>query len=238
MQRIPRDLAPATPIGSPMRTSCGAVVATAVLTLFVGAARAMPTGTASEPITLQRLMQQLATTSGVRAEFREVKQIALLERPLESTGTLYFVPPRRMARYTEKPVRSVFVIDGSKLSFRDETGSENVDLSTNEVARTVVESFLVVFNGDLAELRTRYQVGFEAQRSRWTLTLTPRDSRVMAVVSRVVLQGEGAALMQMVVSEAGGDRTVTTFHDVHTDVRFSKAELARIFSLDPSAAPP
>ncbi len=221
-----------------MRRTYRTVAATAALTLLVSAGQAELTATVSDAITLQTLMQRLATTSGVRAEFHEVKEIALLERPLESTGTLYFVPPRRMARYTEKPVRSAFVIDGSRLSFRDDTGADNVDLAANEIARTVVESFVVLFNGDRAALEARYEVGFEAQGSHWKLTLTPRDSRVLAVVSRVVLEGDGAALMQMIVSEAEGDRTVTTFHDVRTDVRFSDAELARIFSLDPSAAPP
>ena len=230
-------LAPRTPIEAALRQVCGTLAATVVVVLLAGAGE-VSAGTEQGPLTLETLMQQLATTSGVRAEFHEVKEIALLDRPLKSAGTLYFVPPRRMAHYTTRPTRSAFVVDGSRLSFRDETGGESVDLSVNPIARAVVENFVVLFNGDLEALRARYNVGFEAQGPRWKLDLVPRDSRVMAVVSRVVLRGDDAALEEMVVSEAGGDRTVTTFHDVRTDVRFSEAELARIFSLDPNAPPP
>jgi outer membrane lipoprotein-sorting protein len=232
------DLAPRTPIESALRQAWSAIAATALLILLAGAGGEVPAGTERGPLTLETLMQHLATTSGVRAGFHEVKEIAILDRPLESAGTLYFVPPRRMAHHTTRPTRSAFVVDGSRLSFRDETGGESVDLSANHIARAVVENFVVLFNGDLEALQARYDVGFEAQGPRWKLDLVPRDSRVRSVVSRVVLRGNGVALKRMLVSEAGGDRTVTTFHDVRTDVRFSEAELARIFSLDPNAPPP
>lgn len=213
-------------------------MAAAVFMLLAGVGGQEPAGSVESTITLEALMHHLATTSGVRAEFHEVKEIALLNRPLESDGTIYFVPPRRMARYTTKPTRSAFVLDGPRLSFRDETGNENVDLSENRISRTIVDNLVVLFNGDLEALRARYDVGFKAQGARWNLDLVPRDSSVAEVVSRVVLQGDGPALSQMVVSEAEGDRTVTTFHDVRTDVRFDQAELARIFSLDGSALVP
>jgi outer membrane lipoprotein-sorting protein len=228
-------------VESAVRRVCSAIAGTAVLMLLAGAGGEVPPATEQdprEPLTLETLMQHMATTSGVRAEFHELKEIALLDRPLESAGTLYVVPPRRLAHYTTRPTRSVFVIDGSRLSFRDETGGESVDLSADPIARTVVENFVVLFNGDLEALQARYDVGFEAQGPRWQLDLVPRDSRVIAVVSRVMLRGNGVALEQMVVSEAGGDRTVTTFHDVRNEVRFSDAELARIFSHDPNAPPP
>ena len=215
-----------------------ALAATAALLLFAGASAEVPGNIERDALTLERLMQQMATTPGVRAGFHEVKEIALLDRPLESSGTLYVVPPRRMAHYTTQPLRSSFVVDGSRLSFRDETGGESVDLSANPIARTVVENFVVLFNGDLEALRARYDVSFEAQGPRWKMDLVPRDSRVRGVVSRVALEGADAALEKMVVFEAGGDRTVTTFHDVRIDVRFSEADLARIFSLEPHAPPP
>jgi len=235
----PSTAAPCSRSRTPCIASlCRAFVAAGVLMLLAGAGAQESARAVEGTLTLEALMHHLATTSGVRAEFHEVKEIALLERPLESDGTIYFVPPRRMARYTTKPTRSAFVLDGPHLSFRDETGHENVDLSEHRIARTIIDNLVVLFNGDLEALRARYDVGFEAQGSRWKLDLVPRDSRVRSVVSRVVLRGDDAALEQMVVSEAGGDRTVTTFHDVRNDVRFSEAELARIFSLDPNAPPP
>jgi hypothetical protein len=189
-------------------------------------------------LTLETLMQRMAATSGVRAEFRETRQIALLEAPLVSEGTLWFVPPGRMARWTRKPTLAAFVIDGPRLAYRDAAGGDVVDLSANRIARTVVENFMSLFNGDVTALRERYHVDFHAEGARWRLELVPRDSRVASVVQRVKLRGDGPALHEMIVEEEGGDRTVTAFHDVRTDVSFDPAELARIFDADAGAPPP
>lgn len=180
-------------------------------------------------LTLEILMQHMATTSGVRAEFHEVKQIALLEKPLESDGTLYFIPPARMARITRAPGATTLVINGAHMSYSDTTGANSVDLSGSRVARTIVENFVVLFNGDLSALREHYSVGFEAAGARWHMRLAPKGPPVSQLIASIELRGDGPALEQMVVVEKEGDRTTTLFHDVVTDTRFSSEELSRIF---------
>ena len=190
-----------------------------------GGSPEVPHGT----LTLETLMHHMATTSGVRAEFHEVKEIALLEQPLESDGTLYFIPPSRMARITRAPGATTLLIDGSRMSYRDMAGGSSVDLSSNRVARTIVENFVVLFNGDLRALRARYNVGFDADGPRWDMRLVPKGPPVSQLIASIELNGDGPALKQMVLVEKEGDRTTTFFHDVVTDVQFSPEELGRIF---------
>ena len=184
------------------------------------------------PLTLEILMRHMATTTGVRAQFHEVKQIALLEQPLESDGTLYFIPPARMARITRTPGATSLVINGSRMSYRDGTGGNSVDLSGNRVARTIVENFVVLFNGDLDALHEHYHVGFDAQGARWQIRLVPKGPPLAQLIASIEMRGNGPALEQMVVVEKEGDRTTTFFHDVVTDIRFSPEELSRIFLED------
>lgn len=180
-------------------------------------------------LTLETLMHHMATTSGVRAEFHEVKHIALLEQPLESDGTLYFIPPARMARITRAPGATTLVIDGSRMSYRDTTGGNSVDLSGNRVARAIVENFVVLFNGDLDALQKHYEVGFDAESARWHMRLVPKGPPVSQLIASIELRGDGPALQEMVVVEKEGDRTTTLFHDVVVDTRFSPEELSHIF---------
>jgi len=181
------------------------------------------------PLTLETLMHHMATTSGVRAEFHEIKQIALLEQPLECDGTLYFIPPARMARITRAPGATILVIDGSRMSYQDATGGNRLDLSANRVARTIVENFVVLFNGDLAALHQHYNVGFEADGAQWQMRLAPKGPPLSQLIASVELHGDGPALKEMVVVEKEGDRTTTLFHDVMTDVQFTPEEQSRIF---------
>jgi len=195
---------------------------------------AIPSG----PLTLEALMQRMSSTTGVRAEFREEKLLALLEAPLVSEGMLYFVPPARMARITSRPGVSALVIDGGRLSYSDEAGASDVDLAGNRVARALVENFVVLFSGDLVALRDRYDVAFSAEGTRWRMRLSPKAPSLARFIASIELRGVGPAFEEMAVREADGDRTVTRFQRVETDTRFTPEELARLFPPGPSAPRP
>lgn len=210
-------------------------LAALLLPLRVGAEPpVIPQGT----LTLEELMHRMATTTGVRASFHETKELALLEAPLESDGKLYFVPPGRMARITTRPGASTLVIDGPKMTFRDETGATDVDLSASRVARTIVENFVVLFNGDLPSLRERYEVAYSADGPRWRMQLLPKGAPLSQFVGEVSLRGDGPALEEMVIVEREGDRTVTRFRDMETGVRFGPEELAKLFPQGASSTRP
>jgi outer membrane lipoprotein-sorting protein len=191
------------------------------------AAQAEPAG----PLTLDILMHHMATTRGVRARFHEVKEVSLLAAPVESRGTVYFVPPDRFARHTTAPGRSWLVIEGDRLRFADEVAREEIDLSGDPVAGQFVGHFVVLWNGDLEALRERYEVAFEAGAGDggWTLTLIPRSSRLRSFIEQIEVRGEGPALHEMTLVEADGDRTLTSFDDVETDHVFGAQELAEAF---------
>jgi outer membrane lipoprotein-sorting protein len=191
-------------------------------------------GESAQPPTLEALMRGMAGASGVEARFREEKRLALLSEPLESRGTLYFVPPNRLSRQTTEPSASRLVIDGDRVSFRDAAGGDAMDLSASPIAREYVSNFIVLFNGDLDALRERYRTDFRADAKGWQLALTPRGAPLSDFIERVTLVGRGRALERMELVETGGDRTTTWFEQVKTDRVFSADELKRIFS-EPTA---
>jgi len=124
------------------------------------------------------------------------------------------------------------------MSYTDEAGASDVDLAGNRVARTIADNFVVLFAGDLAALRERYQVAFVSEHPRWRIGLTPRAAPLSQFIASVELRGDGPALEQIAILEADGDRTVTRFRNVETDTRFSPEELARLFPPGPSAPVP
>ena len=195
----------------------------AALALAAGAARA------AEAPTLESLMAGMAKTSGVEARFVERKEVTLLSEPIETRGTLVFVPPGRLARVTVAPSASRLVIDGERLSFRDAAGAEALDLSANPVAREIVDNFIVLFSGDLARLRARYEPALESAGEGWRLELRPRHRPLSDLIERITLEGTGRALRRIEMLERDGDRTTTRFEDVTVDRRFTPAELERWF---------
>ncbi len=174
-------------------------------------------------------MRTMAETPGVVAEFSEIKRLALLEAPLETRGTLYFIPPNRMARHTTYPGVSSFVIDGDRLVFGDEAGGDRIDLGANPVARVFVDNFIVLFNGDLDELRRRYEPTFDVREGTWELRLEPHRAPLSRMIASIVLRGDDRGMRSMTMREVGGDITKTTFGAIDPAHRFSDDEIRRIF---------
>jgi outer membrane lipoprotein-sorting protein len=206
----------------------GLVLAFAVLGVRASAAaEAAPTATP----TLEALMAGMAETPGVMADFVERKEIALLSEPIESRGRLVFVPPDHLLRTTDSPSRSRLVIAGERFAFRDAAGGDSVDLSANPLAREFVDNFIVLFNGDLAKLRKRYEPTFRATGTTWSLALRPRQRPLADLIERITLEGSGKVLHRMEMLERDGDRTTSTFEDVVVDRRFTPEEIEQIFAL-------
>jgi hypothetical protein len=113
--------------------------------------------------------------------------------------------------------------------FRDETGAAPVDLSGDPSARQFVDHFSAVFRGDLAALREKYEVSFEAEPPAWRLSLEPRDAVLRRFVASLTLSGEGESMRQMELVERDGDRTVTRFGHVETNHAYTAEELAALF---------
>lgn len=191
------------------------------------------TASAGEPreaggLQLAELMAGMAATSGVIADFREQKQLALLEKPLESSGAIYFVPPDRLVRFTLKPEFSALIIDGETLRFRQRDRAQT-DLSGNPMARLFIDNFIVLFNGDLPKLQDLYRTHFSAEGERWTLILEPRSAPLRGIVREIALRGDGAGIREMVMQNRDGDRTSTALEVIENDHEFTDEELEDLF---------
>jgi len=199
-------------------------LATALLALSVHAEPPREGGALS----LSALMDGMATTSGVIASFHEQKQIALLARPLESSGVLYFVPPDRLARFTLEPEASALIIDGGKLRFQQGDRTQ-FDLSQSPMARVFIDNFIVLFNGDLPKLEQLYRTDFSADGESWSLKLEPRGSELRRVVEQIALRGDRRGIREMVMRSRDGDRTTTALDVIASDYAFTSEQLQALF---------
>lgn len=189
------------------------------------------------PQDLETLMMLFAGSGGVRAQFLERRELEILQNPIETRGDLYFSPPDRLARHTRRPGQSSLVVHGNKLTLRDETGQQTLNLDSSELARGLVNNFSVLLSGDLDSLRERYEIEFSPHRSTenqepdgWLLELKPRSRLIRSLVERIRIEGQSNRLTTMETLETNGDRSVMVFTAVETGLEFDSDELARFFS--------
>jgi outer membrane lipoprotein-sorting protein len=160
------------------------------------------------------LMRQLAQHPGGRATFIERKYLAVLDRPVESSGELSFVPPARMEKRTLKPKPELLVLDGDNLTV--ERGKQKYTLSLTQYPEVAafVDSVRATLAGDLRALQSQYRVELDGDLQSWTLTLLPSDTKMAAVVLRIRVSGSRDEVRSIEILQADGDRSVMTITKV------------------------
>jgi outer membrane lipoprotein-sorting protein len=212
-----------------LRTSIGAAL---VLGIGVATTVLEPTiASAGQAVTVDELLTGFAKMPGLHAEFRQESHFGLLAEPLVDTGTIHFADGR-LARRTLAPTPSVVVMDGKGIEFGDGSKSERIDLDGKPAVRQFVDAFTKIFAGDRAGLEGLYRIEFVAGDARsWTLTLVPKVSPMDEIIAKVIVTGTELSIATMRVVERNGDETITSFTNVDTNRKYSKADKAKLFSV-------
>lgn len=174
----------------------------------------------------------------LRCKFSEDKRIALLARPLRSTGTIYFERDKGIARTTLTPKVSKVVLTRSSLRITTGQRSEDIPLDKTRDLRAFALIFPTLLRGDRTELEHAFDIGLYGRDTDWwALAFTPKADSLRALIRRVVVFGHRAEVVSLQVSEASGDVTDTRLADIHRDGDVSDAEIAAAFGAAMPGAP-
>ena len=166
-----------------------------------------------EPWDFARLMAQLAQVQTSRARYSEVRRVAVLQKPLQLSGTLLYARPGLIEKRQILPFREVIRVDGDRLTVEREGKTREIRLQNASLIAALVESLRATLAGDGAELERFYSVRVEGTRHRWTLGLTPREVEIAGVVKTIAIIGSGSRIARMEILEPGGDGSVMTIHE-------------------------
>ena len=159
---------------------------------------------------VDQLMQALAQNKSGRATFVEKKYIAMLDKPVESSGELLYTAPDRLEKRTVKPKPESMVLEGNTLMV--ERGNRRYVLALQDYPElgAFTESIRGTLAGDQKALARIYNITLEGSEERWTLTLRPIEPKMAAAVQRVVIHGRHADLRSIEIEQADKDRSVMT----------------------------
>lgn len=161
---------------------------------------------------VRELMQELAQVKSTRARFVERKDVAILNAPLESSGTLLYTAPDRLEKHTLAPRAESLILDRDRLTLESKARNQHRTFALRDHPEigAFVESIRSTLAGDLATLSRYYQVALDGARDRWRLTLKPTEPAMQRVVSEIRFEGSGNSIGSVEIAETNGDRSVMT----------------------------
>ena len=160
----------------------------------------------------KRLMQELGQVKTANARFVERKHLAILNAPLEISGTLVYVAPSRLEKHTLAPRPESLVLEREELTIESKERNQRRTLVLQDypVIWAFVESIRSTLAGDLPTLSRFYQVSLDGGERRWRLTLKPSEPGMQGVVSEIRISGDRSWINAIEIIETGGDRSVMT----------------------------
>lgn len=155
-----------------------------------------------------RLFEMLARERPGRALFKERKHLAILDKPVESSGELVFTPPHTLEKRTVAPRPERLLVDRERLTLERGGKTHALGLRENPSVAILVESIRGTLAGDLASLTRTYSAGLDGDVAGWRLKLRPLDPSLATLVERIEISGSHAQVRTVEIFQADGDRSV------------------------------
>jgi hypothetical protein len=159
---------------------------------------------------LDRLMALLAERTHGHVSFVEEDYLAVLERPVHSSGELFYDRPERLEKRTLTPHPASVILDHGTVTIEARGHTHVVALRDYPQVAPLVESLRATLAGDRQALEQIFQITFEGSLEHWTLTLVPLDSKLKGVAQQVRIDGVRDELQTLNILLADGDRSVMT----------------------------
>jgi outer membrane lipoprotein-sorting protein len=157
---------------------------------------------------LQQLMDSMAQHKSGRATFVETKRIAMLDRPVESSGELLFVAPDRLEKRTLKPKPEAMIVNGDALTLERGSQKRQMQLQAFPEVAAFIDSIRGTLAGDRQALERSYRLHLDGAAEAWTLQLVPLDAKMKAVVQRIRIVGVRDQVNSIEITQADGDSSL------------------------------
>ena len=185
--------------------------------LWLAAATAGPPPSAAPPQAgaphddaFTELLGLLAARRHGRVTFTEVHEMAMLERPLRSSGELLYEAPDHLEKRTLEPRPESLVLEHGVLTARRGHRTHVLRLRDYPQVVPFVESIRATLAGDRAALEHYFHVRFSGDLGHWTLELAPIDATVARTVRDIRIAGERGAIRSVEIRQSDGDRSLLT----------------------------
>ena len=200
---------------TPVRT-LGGLLRSLAFTLAVGLTLFALSPAAFAAWDLQQLMETLAQSKSGRARFVETKHIAMLDKPVESSGDLLYSAPDRLEKRTLKPQPESMIVNGDELVIERGRQKHQLQLQSYPELAAFIDSIRGTLAGDRKALERNYRLSLEGTAERWTLQLLPLDEKMQAVIQRVRIAGVRDQVRSIEITQADGDSSLMTIEKLAT----------------------
>lgn len=157
---------------------------------------------------IDQLMTSLAQIRADHASFIEKKFIAMLDKPVESSGELLYIAPDHLEKRTLKPKPESMTVDGGTLLIERGRQKHRLQLSDYPELAAFIDSIRGTLAGERSSLERHYNLSLEGTAAHWTLQLLPVDEKMQAVIKCIRIAGVENTVHSIEITQRDGDSSL------------------------------
>ena len=172
---------------------------------------------------LAEITARLLKTPITQGDFQQEKQLTILRKPLQSTGTFTYHQSKGVIWKTLTPVTSLLLVNDTLLLTGQ--GEQAVPTALGKVLKAIL-------GGDLNRLSDGFAITGSARDASWRLALTPKDELLKKIIGSMALSGDHE-LRLLEIQEAGGNMTHIKFDHITHPAQLTREQEADFEHLSP-----
>src|SRR5476649_2775748 len=176
-----------------------------------------------------KIQAMLARPPVLCGSFDQSKQLNGMKKPLASSGRFCVVAGTGVLWRTLRPFPSTLRLTRDEIvNYQGDRVAMRLDAKTEPTVRMINSVLFSLLGGDLAQLDTLFDIDGSVDATSWNVTLKARSPALAKAIGGIRLDG-GAYVKNIVISEAGGDRTSIVFSGIESGEPAMSAEEAALF---------
>lgn len=157
---------------------------------------------------IDQLMRELALVRSAQASFTEKKFVAILDKPVESSGELHYTAPGHLEKRTFKPRPESMQLQHNTLLIERGRQKHRVQLQDHPELAAFVDSIRGTLAGDRKALERSFRLTLEGSAEQWSLLLLPLPDKMQGVIKHIRIAGARDAVRSIETVQADGDRSL------------------------------
>jgi chaperone LolA len=183
-----------------------------VSTLLATIAHAQQLSPAEIKALLEQIREKRVSAPQVQADFQEEKVIRLMNKPITSTGKVWFEVPSKFRREVKGNSPSITVCDGQQLwiYYPNFKSVEHYSLGKHSPINAGIAAVTAALN--LENVEATYHITANKIDNGYTVELLPKTPSLKRIFQKFDLQMNGELLVTRTeMLQPNGDRIVTTY---------------------------
>jgi chaperone LolA len=205
------DAAPAFHRNALQRSAVQIMAAFAFL-LIVPLVSADPLSPADLKSLLARIREKRAAAPQVQADFQEIKSVHLLNKPITSSGKMWFQAPNKFRREVKGNSPSITVSDGQQLwiYYPKFQSAEHYSLGKRSPLDAGIAAITASLN--LENVEATFHITATKEADGYQLQLTPRNPSMKRLLQTFTIRmNNELQVVRTEMLQPNGDRIITTY---------------------------